>query len=356
LYLLNGRISPSCAPIAGLTEKGDLTAVFKYQAAQKAGLVTITPDGPGFWKVETTDPKYAEFLKKARYGGLNGCSFVASGLFVAWKSVADITNIHEISGEKSEVEFTWKWELSPVGEKLVNGLDEQERARLGADLESRDHGKPDPTFSLVDMKQNSTPRSGKATLKKSGDNWIMDTSEQAPSPTASSSSSVPASGSSSSQPTDEQLRAGGISAEEIGLMKAAMGRNWHRSEVVDRMDDHKTVRFGISPKTDHIIPGAPELKVSCGKYLLVTVLAGPVANLDVRTKIDDGPVLAERWSWLKDDLISRTPETLARKLLKAKTFKFEFTPKGENPTVATFDMADLNEVFQKEPLCANKIK
>jgi hypothetical protein len=166
----------------------------------------------------------------------------------------------------------------------------------------------------------------------------------------------PAPSASPSQPTDEQLRAAGLSAEEIELGNAALGKNWYRNESTDTMDGHKIVRFEISPKTDHIIPGAPELKISCGKFLLVSVLAGPVQDLNVRTSIDNGPVLAERWSWLKDDLISRTSEALTKKLLKAKTFRFEFTPRGQNPTVAIYDMADLNEVFHKEPLCTNKIK
>src|SRR6185312_11757474 len=67
LHLFIGRVSSQCTPIVGLVRTPELTKVVEYQAAQKAGLINITQDGPGFWKVELINPspKLAAVLSKA---------------------------------------------------------------------------------------------------------------------------------------------------------------------------------------------------------------------------------------------------------------------------------------------------
>jgi len=159
--------------------------------------------------------------------------------------------------------------------------------------------------------------------------------------------------------TDEQLRAAGTSDDEIAMLRSVEGEKWYRSEIKDPMDDHKVVQFEISSKTPsrtHKDASAASLQVSCGKYLIVDALTGPVQTLDVRTRLDDGPVVSERWSSLKDQLISREPKVLIKKLLKAKSFRLEFTPSDGIAQVAVFNLADLNEVFMKEPLCKSKFQ
>lgn len=173
-----GHVGYKCGNIPAFTDENeDLTTLTRFHSAQRAGLVTITPDGPGFWKVELVDPKpgVLESLKKAKHNVTAGCDSIPFAFIVAWKSVADIVNFHEITSEKAEAEFTWKWVLAPAGIKLVDSLSEQERIQLNANLESPIlRYTQDPTFSLVDMTQSSTPRPGKKTLKKSGDGWVLD--------------------------------------------------------------------------------------------------------------------------------------------------------------------------------------
>jgi hypothetical protein len=177
LFIFLGRVSHKCTPIVGLDENQDLTTETNFHAAQKAGLITITPDGPGFWKVELVNPRpdLVETLKKVQPVVRDGCEFVSFSFTVASKSVADVVNIHEITSEKAEVEYTWKWALTPAGVKLVDNLTQPELIQVNAKLEDvHHHYRPDPTFNLADMVQSSTPRPGKKMLKKSGDGWLLD--------------------------------------------------------------------------------------------------------------------------------------------------------------------------------------
>jgi hypothetical protein len=66
LFIFVGRVSSRCTPIVGLDENQDLANLTNFHAAQKAGLVTITQDGPGFWKVELVNPRpdLVETLKR----------------------------------------------------------------------------------------------------------------------------------------------------------------------------------------------------------------------------------------------------------------------------------------------------
>jgi hypothetical protein len=177
LFLHLGRVGAPCGDEPAFVNTPDLTAQTLYYSAKKAGLIAITPDGPGFWKIDLIDgkPAVVEALKHADHNKNNGCDNVSFIFLVARKSVAELTNLHDISGEKAEAEFTWKWELRPAGEKLLNALSEQERIQLNANLENTNRRqKPDPTFSLAHMTESTTPRPAKTALKRSGEGWVLD--------------------------------------------------------------------------------------------------------------------------------------------------------------------------------------
>lgn len=177
LFLHLGRVGGPCGDEPAFVTTPDLPAQTLYYSAKKAGLIAITPDGSGFWKVDLVDgkPAVVEALKNADHNKKNGCDSVSFVFLVARKSVAELTNLREISGEKSEAEFTWKWELRPAGEKLLNALSQQELVQLNANLENTNRRqKTDPTFSLAHMTESTTPRPAKMTLKRSGEGWVLD--------------------------------------------------------------------------------------------------------------------------------------------------------------------------------------
>ena len=176
--LAMGRVGDNCGNHEPYSDKvKPLPSMTRFHAAQKAGLVKITPDGPGFWKVELVDPKpgVLENLQKMKHETSGGCDSIPLFFTVATKTVVDTVKIQEITSEKSEVEFTWKWTLTPFGEKLVNGLTEQERRELNAYIHPpRDPVNPDPTFNFADLTPSIAPRPGKKALKKAGDGWALD--------------------------------------------------------------------------------------------------------------------------------------------------------------------------------------
>lgn len=171
-----GRVSQQCAPIPGLVYTPELTNVIEYRAAQKAGLINITQAGPGFWKVELINPspKLAAILAKARHIMKGGCDYQIIALTVASKSVVDLVSLQPITSEKSDVVFTWKWTLQPDGVKLVDKLSEQERLQLAPHIERVNPLLHQTTFNLGDMTASTTPHQDKVTLRKSGDDWVVD--------------------------------------------------------------------------------------------------------------------------------------------------------------------------------------
>jgi hypothetical protein len=173
-----GRVGDNCGNREPYGHKiQPLPTMVRFHAAQKAGLVKIAPDGPGFWKVEVVDPRpgVLENLQKRKHETDNGCDSVPVIMSVATRTVVEIIKIQEITSEKSEVAFTWKWKLTAFGEKLVNSLTEQERRELNAYIHPlHDPVNPDPTFDFTDLTTSLAPKSGKKALKKAGGSWILD--------------------------------------------------------------------------------------------------------------------------------------------------------------------------------------
>jgi len=169
-----GRVSGKCDSFTTLEP---IPAQIDFIAAQKAGLVTIAPDGPDFWKVELANakPQVLENLKKAKYNEKDGCRSLTMGDTVATKTVVEVKSIYEVTSQKSEVEFTWKWVLAPTGVKLIDNLSQKELSQLNNNLRNPALlMKHDETFNLMDIRQSSTPHPGKKMLKKSGDGWVLD--------------------------------------------------------------------------------------------------------------------------------------------------------------------------------------
>jgi len=177
-----GRVGEACGDIPAFATTPDLAAQARYYSAKKAGLITITPDGANFWKVELVhrDPELLERLAKDKHNQQNGCNSVPFLFEVAVRSVSELVNLQRITDEKSEAEFTWKWDLTPEGQKLVNALSPAERIQLSDKLQhvqSDGVYRPFPddlAFNLADLSRSSRPRPAKMMLKRSGNGWVVD--------------------------------------------------------------------------------------------------------------------------------------------------------------------------------------
>jgi hypothetical protein len=162
-----GRVGQACAN--SNIEAKPVPEQAIYFAAQKAGFITITPDGAGFWKVELVNPspQVMEALKTAAHNTMDGCDSIWFSFSVAYKSVSEVRNFQKVDGDQSEVEFTWKWTLAQWGTKFVSVLSPQELAGLNDHLKNPALDRQrDPSFNIADMTKTGTPQTAKKTLSK----------------------------------------------------------------------------------------------------------------------------------------------------------------------------------------------
>ncbi len=171
-----GRVGWKCGVVPGLAEGDDLASEPRYRAAQKAKLISVTPDDPGFWKVELVNPspQMVQSLKDFHHNVQEGCDSFMLGFVIASKSVADLVNVRKVASGNTEAEFTWKWTLSPhFGASLVDNLSEKERAEIVPYL-SQSRPQADFKFNLMDIPGSTVTHTGTKMLKESGNGWVVD--------------------------------------------------------------------------------------------------------------------------------------------------------------------------------------
>lgn len=155
---------------------------------------------------------------------------------------------------------------------------------------------------------------------------------------------VDSSGTKNSSPGPEAL-----SPHEQAL-QSVRGDAWVRDERI--IDGKRTVNFHINSKNQvNEQHGSTEVFffVSCGIDPPVSVRTEAVADGHVKLSFDDAPPIRQIWKPSGDYLTTRSP--LIRQLVRAKTLKFEFTPRDGTPQVAIFNMANLKELASQEAAC-----
>jgi hypothetical protein len=168
-----GRVGTGCADTGAGVINIDPTQEIEFIAAQKAGAVTVTPDGPHYWRVDLkeTSAAAAEALKKIPHKVANGCDYQHFGLGVARKALVEVVNIRQLGETTAEVEFTWKWTHSSFFAKLPEQLSPAQQKELEAYFPTRVPPQNNAHFSFADISDNSQPHPGKRTLKKTDDGW-----------------------------------------------------------------------------------------------------------------------------------------------------------------------------------------
>lgn len=341
VYLLRGHVSPKCS--GSWIEAKPIPEQIVYSAAQKAGLITITPDGPDFWNVELVNPSpmVVEGMKRSAHTTDNGCDATIYGMSVAYKAVADVVNVGQEKDGKSEVEFTWKWTVEPTtqGAKLANALSPQERAELNDHLKNPvlDH-QHDPSFNVTDMAQSGAPHTAKMVLSKSGNEWVAGLSQEG-------------------QVAEAKRRNEALQAQLTQLENALpKPGEWVRVESTDKMDGSKTVQFKALSEDKVQLSDHEErllLVAGCDKNVSLFIVPGAVAVPNIRYKFDNGAATEDRWGvsdnkYLMEALVERG---FLKRMVDAKTFKIEFTPLGRDPQIATFDMGNFKQLIQNETGC-----
>lgn len=139
--------------------------------------------------------------------------------------------------------------------------------------------------------------------------------------------------------------------EAVALPKP---EEWVRAEDTDQMDGHKTISYSIrSTNSVHLTSreGPVKMALSCDKVVNTFVESGPVSSKGVRYKFDDEAPYAIGWYVLNDAVGESASKKFLSQMMKAKTFKFEFTPVGQAPQVASFELGNIRELIQNEKVC-----
>jgi hypothetical protein len=87
----------------------------KVLAIQAVGYVTVTPDGPGFWKVDLTEKgKSLIHQRLVPDPPRKGCDYQVVSFLLGARDDIKVTNI---TGDenKATVEFTWRWKTTELG-------------------------------------------------------------------------------------------------------------------------------------------------------------------------------------------------------------------------------------------------
>ena len=137
---------------------------------------------------------------------------------------------------------------------------------------------------------------------------------------------------------------------------AAAGHTWMVDSTRSPMDDSPLISLQLSAENEIPTPieyKRPTLVVRCREHATsVYVMTETPAQVDwgnldggatVRLRLDGGKVFTESWGESTDQkaLFAPTPIALARRIAKADTLRFEFTPFGAPRQTVTFAVAGL---------------
>ncbi len=112
-----GRIGTGCVLVNnGQEVPMDLTpdSDIGMLVAERAGYVSVTPDGAAFWKADLTGPGKANVDIQKSAPASKGCDYQFTRFVLATRELTNVTRV--VSDESNaEVEFTWKWNTTELG-------------------------------------------------------------------------------------------------------------------------------------------------------------------------------------------------------------------------------------------------
>jgi hypothetical protein len=158
-----GRIGPACLL--------DPTTDLAYVAARKAGIISVTPDGGGFWKVDLVGVMPQD--KPDSNQPSEGCDYHGVVEPLATRSVAQVSRVQQLSDGTAEADLAWEWSLTSHGRQLVNALSHSELKDLDAYIRNPLAGEAGASFHLADVSASTAPHTTKRTLKRSPEGWRL---------------------------------------------------------------------------------------------------------------------------------------------------------------------------------------
>jgi hypothetical protein len=120
-----GRVGTSCVELdpAGREKKLNLDpgADIGTLVAQRAGYLTVTPDGKGFWKIALTEQGSAALAaakgKPYAHRAHGGCDYQLIDFLLATPELVDVVSV-TADENNPEVDYLWKWKTTDLGRML----------------------------------------------------------------------------------------------------------------------------------------------------------------------------------------------------------------------------------------------
>lgn len=334
-----GRVGVNCADRAqGVFDDNPEVSV-EYKAAQELGWIRVTRDGPGFWKIEPVGLSSAvvESTQHNHHYAANGCDYHLAYIPIADRNLVEVISVKQVD-QGNEVKFRWKWVLTPEGKKLSADLPLSLLADTDWRLNNTARMEAEADFTLMDIPQTIAVHEELVVLKRENNEWktLM---HRAQTPMLDMRAWNRVTDSELAE-FDDPTR---TSWEEL------MGYGW-------RVDHHDNgiVYFHTASQNGVLKTGGRAsllLSIVCGPKTLINVNSGTVENGRVRLTFDGAPPMVTKWYQLNEANFGYVAQPLFAKLVNAKTFRVEFTPLGQPPQTAIFNMADFKELFMKEKAC-----
>ncbi len=169
-----GRVGATCVyTLDGEERPTDLSPEWSPErfAAEAVGYLSVTPDGPGFWKVALTEKGKAFVLGKPNpQPPLKGCDYQQVSFLLATPELVEVTGV-TADENAPEVEYLWKWNITDFGRELRKdgkafaALDQHQRTMLARFVLSRIHKLPIP------VPPEGYTEKGTVQLKRYTDGW-----------------------------------------------------------------------------------------------------------------------------------------------------------------------------------------
>ena len=162
--------------------------------------------------------------------------------------------------------------------------------------------------------------------------------------------------SSGSNRADKAVEPG--KAGQDSSIAEAKGERWQRRAY--KIGDEDYVRFALKAVkqiSSDKEQSTTRVLLGCG-YLPALVVDVPSSvNGNVKTAFDDAPLVPQKWIWFpKDHFLGPAgghpgEKRLLAQMMKSRTFKFEFTSGNGSSRLATFNMLDIKDLVNQEPVC-----
>jgi hypothetical protein len=151
-----------------------------------------------------------------------------------------------------------------------------------------------------------------------------------------------------------QAKEPGVDAAAAAAAEAR-GEKWQR--VARKIGNDDFVRFALSAANQD--PSQPPVRIllGCGNLPSLVIASPSSSGGNVRVAFDQAALVSQRWDWFPDYHYLGPPgghpgeKKFLAQMMNSKTLRFDFKTKDGPPQLAVFNMLDIKDLVNQEPVC-----